>query len=543
MPRRSAVSLAMLVALPLLAVAQVDEPMHVHVVAPGDTLIGLGRRLLVEPAQWTELMRINRVREPRRMAVGMPLRIPLRLLPLDPGQASVMAVAGQVRGADGAAVQRGQQLAEGSALQTGTDGYVTVRLVDGTQLRLRATSSLRIDEARRVRGTTATRSGVQLDSGRVEVEAQPATGGRPGFRISTPQGVLGVRGTEFRVGVGSELTRSEVLGGVVAVAGRSGGGEQRVPAGFGTVVDASGRVASPVPLLAAPDVSGLPALHERPLVRLSLPPLPGASAYRAQVARDGSFDEVLVDLSAAGPEVRIAGLADGSYRVRVRGVDGNGLEGRDAELALRLKARPEPPLPSGPQPRAVIRGSRVEFAWAANVEARSYRLQLSAGSDFATLLHDLRDLSGPTHALEGVAPGAYHWRLASVRADGDQGPFGDATRFEVRALPPTPGPPDPPAVGDDSIRFFWPALPGQTFDFQVARDQAFTQIVFDKQVAGSELELPLPGTGRFYVRMRARDADGFVGPFSSTQRFDVPPCVRTGGGACVRVGSEPLRMQ
>ena len=72
-------------------------------------------------------------------------------------------------------------------------------------------------------------------------------------------------------------------------------------------------------------------------------------------------------------------------------------------------------------------------------------------------------------------------------------------------------------VGDQSIRIFWQGLPGQRFDFQLARDEGFTQIVEQRETDRTEVELPLPGAGRFHVRLRARDADGFVGPWSTSQ--------------------------
>ena len=48
----------------------------------------------------------------------------------------------------------------------------------------------------------------------------------------------------------------------------------------------------------------------------------------------------------------VATLPDGEYRVRVRGVDATGLEGRDAEWPLTLDARPEPPVLVSPAPGA-----------------------------------------------------------------------------------------------------------------------------------------------------------------------------------------------
>ena len=523
-----------------------ETPSFLHVTERGDTLIGLGRRYLVDPAQWPQLQRLNAVRDPRRLPVGRSLQVPLHLMRTEPADAAVAAVSGGVR-SGGRAVVAGQALAEGSELETGADGQVTVRLVDGTVLRLRAAGRARIEESRRVTGTDSTRSGVRLEQGRVEVEARPARGGQPGFRIGTPQGVLGVRGTEFRVDTVDARTRAEVLEGVVAVAGQRAGSsaaaEQRVAAGFGTVIAADGRVAPPSALLPAPDVTALPALHERPLVRLVLPAQPGASGWRVQVGADERFDQLLADVRSATPELRIADLPDGRYPMRLRAVDANGLEGRDARALLTLKARPEPPLPRAPAPRAVIAGARVDFAWAASSQAQRYRLQVArAGVDpFAAPLHDLKNLDALAHTLDALPPGAYVWRLGSVRADGDAGPFGDVLGFELRALPPQPAPPGPPAVGDQSIRVFWQGLPGQRFDIQLAADAAFTRLVEQRQVERSEVDLPLPGPGRFHIRLRVRDADGFVGPWSASQHVDVIPCVRDSRGGCVRVDSGVLQ--
>ncbi|MCA0240356.1 MAG: FecR domain-containing protein [Proteobacteria bacterium] len=543
----------LLAALPFAAAAASAPPpdrgeaVHEYVVQRGDTLIGLGRRFLIDPAAWGELARSNQMRDPRRMAVGRTLRIPLRLMRTEPAPATVVSASGAAQ-SGGAELVNGQQVAEGAAVSTGADGQVTLRLVDGTLLRLRPAGRVQIEESRRVPGTEGVRSGVRLEQGRVEVQAKPAGGGQPGFRIGTPQGVLAVRGTEFRVNADAATTRGEVLEGTVAASGSPTAAEQRVGAGRGTLIDAAGQVTPPVALLAAPDLAGLPALHERPLVRLALAPLPGAVAYRAQVARDERFDVLLADVQSASPELRIAGLEDGRYALRVRAVDKLGLEGLDARGTLQLKARPEPPLPRAPAPRAEIRGDKADFAWAANSQAATYRLQIAradaAPRAFDAPLHDLRDLTQLDHVLERLAPGAYVWRLASIKADGDQGPYTDPLTFEMKPLPPQPAPPGPPTVSDGSVRLFWQGLAGQRFDFEVATDEAFTRFVAQLALDTTEIDLPLKGaTGRFYVRLRAKDADGYVGPWSSTQHFDVPNCVRDAQRGCVQLQGGLLLLQ
>ena len=268
-----------------------------------------------------------------------------------------------------------------------------------------------------------------------------------------------------------------------------------------------------------------------------------------QVAQDDRFELLLADVRSATPEVRVAGLADGRYRIRLRAVDAQGLEGRDAQAVLVLKARPEPPVQQAPAPRAELRGQRVEFAWTAGDGARRYRLQVartdaSADDPFTQALHDVRDIDATTLGLDGLPPGAYAWRVASLRAHGDQGPFGDAQAFSLRPLPPAVAPPGPPTIDDHALRFFWQGRPGQQFDFQLAADSAFAALLEDRRLDSAEVELPRPAAaGRYHVRLRSRDADGFVGPWSATQHVDIVACVRDGSGGCVRVQGGSLQLQ
>lgn len=525
--RGSSIALFLLIA-PLLAQAAgpaPDDAVLAYTTQRGDTVIGLSRQLLTEPARWRELARANALRDPNRITPGQVLRIPLAWVRSEPAPARVVAVGGDVRGD----VAVGQALPEGASVATGPGGNVAVQLVDGTLLKLRGDSRLQLTESRRLPIAGATRAGAKLDAGRVEVEAGHAGAGLPGFRVRTPQGVLAVRGTSFRVDSDSAaaLTRGEVLQGTVAV------DAQPVPAGFGSVVDATGHVTPPVPLLPAPDLQALPALQERVLLRFSLPPCDGARAWRGQVARDASFETVVAEVRSTTPELRFADLPDGDWLLRVRAIDGQGLEGRDAELRFRLKARPEPPLPSTPAPGAVLYEAHVDFGWAANAEAARYRFQLADERGFDAPLRELPDLATTSAAVDALPPGHYRWRLRSVRPDGDLGPWGDARAFELRPPPPVP---PPPRVDDHAMHFAWDGQPGQRFDFQLARDAAFTAGLVSQELAGPQLDLPLPGSGRFWVRLRVRDPDGFIGPWTTPQSIDLPNCLRDGQGDCVRGG-------
>ena len=531
-----ACGLALAGAMP--AAAADAEPSLPYATTQRDTVIGLARRLLADPTQWREVARFNGLRNPDRIATGMALRIPLRLLRSELASAHVEQVVGDVRAA-GVPVKGGEALAEGAAVATGGDVSAVLRLADGSLLRLAAGSTLRIERARRYPALGHVDSGVLLDAGRVEVQAAKAQAGKPGFEVKTPQGVLGVRGTEFRVsaqGGASSATSGEVLEGAVGFAGASAA--RRLAAGFGTVIDAQRRVAEPTPLLPAPDLAALPTLQERLVLRFPVVRTAATAGYRGQVARDAQMREVVADNLAEGSELRFTNLDDGAYFLRVRAIDARGLEGRDATLAFKLKARPEPPLPAAPAPRGVTRGTQVELSWAENPEAQSYRLQVAADERFTRPLRDLPALTGTTHTLEGIAPGDYFWRLASVRAGNDQGPWGSARAFTLRPPPATPA---PPKVGETTLAFAWEGEPGQTFEFQLARDAKFSDLVLERKLDKPELELARPAGGVYFMRIRARDADGFQGPFTTPQRFEIINCVKTHDGSCVRSQAGPVR--
>jgi hypothetical protein len=523
--------------VPVSASVPGTEPsvLYTLTVTARDTLIALGRRFLADPRQWPQLQSFNQIADPRRLQVGTELRIPLRLMVTQPVPATVVSVSGDVRGADGRSVAQGQTVPQGGSLRTG-EGQATIRLVDGTMLRLRPSTVLQVDASRRLPQVGGVLSGVQLQQGQVEVKAQKTTnGGLPGFRVSTPQGLLGVRGTEFRVAVdgNAEVTRSEVLEGQVAADGLHGGPGQRVNAGFGVLLDRTGDVQLPVELLRAPDLSALPALQDRVLVRMPLAPQVGAVAYLGQIAADDRFEPVLQtvrsEIGTTGTSLRFAGLPDGRYVLRVRAEDGQGLQGLDAQHTFTLKARPEAPLPTAPGPGAILSDAQVGFAWTAAQEARSYRLQLAHTEDFRAPLHDLRGLVPTSLQIADLPPGVYHWRLASERSASDQGPFGAAQRLELRALP---APLPPPVVGAGGIRLGWDSLPGQTFEVEFARDAAFAAVELARRTEAPTLEVTLPGTGRYYVRLRARDPDGYLGPYTASQQFSIPNCLRDGQGRC-----------
>jgi hypothetical protein len=294
-----------------------------------------------------------------------------------------------------------------------------------------------------------------------------------------------------------------------------------VSAGQGALFDAHQPVAPPGRLPEAPDLSAVAPRLERVPLRLAWAAQPGAAAWRAQVFAPGPDPALLLDGSFDMPQARWADLPDGRYELRVRAIDERGLEGIDARRPFVLKARPVPPFTIEPRAGAKIYGETVKFAWTRPDGASSYRLQLSDSADFDTPRADLSGLADSEHRLT-LPPSSYHWRLASVRADGDAGPFGDAQPFTLKPIPQAPRL-EAPQLSDAALVLRWSAgPPGETYELQLARDREFRDIVLSQRSELPAASLPRPGAGLYFVRIRAADADGFAGPYGDTQQFEIP---------------------
>lgn len=110
----------------------------------------------------------------------------------------------------------GATLPEGTRVRTGEGGACTLRLGDGTELRLRAHGDLRVQAG-------PSRSGVLLSLGRLWTRAVRKSGEGSGFEVRTANAVAGVRGTEFEVGVAPDgSVRVVVQEGRVAVSSEGG---------------------------------------------------------------------------------------------------------------------------------------------------------------------------------------------------------------------------------------------------------------------------------------------------------------------------------
>ncbi len=526
--------------------AEADSEHWPYRIEPGDTLIGVRDQLLQPGTDWRVLQRLNRISNPRHLVPGSSLLIPLSLLRERAVVAEVLLAqgtvtvqrAGTAAGSGPLPLVGGETLSMGDSLRTSPHSSAVLRFSDGARLLLRPDSSLRIDRSVQLGASSSVDTRLKLEAGSAETRVPKLA--RPRFEIQTPVGNLGVRGTDFRARVSGEQVVLEVLEGQVAaqsllparpnaaagVVAAPGLGFAPAPtpipinAGFGSLISSQG-VGQPRPLPAAPALDAVAERVERLPLRLNWAAAAGASAYRAQVLTAGSPEQLLLDGVFTEAGARWAeDLPDGRYQLRLRTVDVNGLEGFDASKLFTLKARPEPPFTTRPRAAERTGDETVQLAWTRAAGVARYRLQLAASADFARPLIDRDDLVAESVQLP-VAVGTHHWRLASIRPDGDQGPWGDPQNFTRVALPEPPAN-RPAQASAEGLLLSWSESAGARYRIQVARDPAFAPLLVDEQIDTAQWLLRSPEPGQYFVRVRTLDADGFVGPFGAVQQVEVP---------------------
>ncbi|TXG80423.1 MAG: hypothetical protein E6R11_01185 [Rhodocyclaceae bacterium] len=492
-----------------------------HVVRAGENPWTISAQLLRSMAFWPRLVRYNRIADPLRIAPGTVLRIPEAWLARRAAAAHVLGLEGEVTMTDAAGrsvrLAPGDPVPEGARIVTGTQDSLSLGLIDNSRVLIKSGSEVRLESnAEDVRGR---RRSILFDlrRGSVEndVEKRSSSGGR--FEIRTPAAVAAVRGTRFRIAAQDDDTRAEVLDGGVDL--RNVQGSVELKAGYASRVAAKSAPQPARPLLPAPDLGMLPARIERVPMDLGIAPLAGASAYRTQIGSDAQMAALLFDQTTPLPVARVRDLPDGEYVLRVRGVDGDGLEGFDATRRIVIDARPEPPFAISPADGAQMPDARPAFKWTRRDGALTYRFQLARDAAFAQLLHDRRDIRDDAVALDAdLAAGEYFWRIAAIDDREGQGPFGSVQR--LRRVPGAPALQVQSDGQKPAVRW-QPGGPDERFQLQIAREPGFAAPLVDLTLSTPDAPLPALESGQYHLRARTIAGDGYVGDWGPVQQFDI----------------------
>lgn len=410
--------LGLAMAMPGLAVAQsVSAPVPAAAASPvmpdsvvyeirqGENLYTLAARYLDRIASYRTVQRLNRIADPRVVPVGTRLRIPVAILRAEPLRARILAMRGTVRIREAGRVidaRPGAELPQGTVIETGKDGFISLGLPNGSRTSLPTLSRLSIVHLRRFVLTGSIDYDFTVEAGKADTHAAPLGSGNGLFRIRTERAVAAVRGTQFRVGVAEAASLTEVLEGTVA-AGASGHLPEAVSGGFGAVI-AAGRVTREA-LLTAPALLAPGRVQVDPLVRLSFDPVAGSASYHLLIATDASLTDVIAEARSPTPDFELPDIPNGALFVRGSAIAPSGLEGMAQTYAMRRVL-------TGLAASALADADRVTFKWSGSGEGRRlYRFQLVRDAPQGDAVVDEPGLEDEGIALRALEPGTYYWRV------------------------------------------------------------------------------------------------------------------------------------
>lgn len=384
--------------------AQAADVIVRYPVARGENLYTLADRYLTQPSDYRVVQQLNRIADPRRVPIGLELRIPRRLLKREAIRAVVQSYRGQVRiGARSAAT--GMLVREGDLIETGERSFVTLMLPDDSVIALPSHSAVRVRRLRRtVLGHHLERL-FAVEHGRANAIVSPMTDPLSDFQFVAPTATTSVRGTQFRMSydAAAKRTTGEVLEGKVAFLSPQTG-EQLLPAGFGMAND----LVAPILLLAPPDLVRADQAQSNEELFFVAKAVAGAARYHVQVGRDADFLEILDEVTTATPEARLASLPDGSYFVRLTAIDANQLEGKPATYAFERRLNR---ISTSLEESRAGRYRQYLFRWRTpDAPGARYRFQLWDADGKVPRVDEI-GLTGTSFIITDLPKGRYRWRV------------------------------------------------------------------------------------------------------------------------------------
>ena len=195
--------------------------------------------------------------------------------------------------------------------------------------------------------------------------------------------------------------------------------------------------------------------------------------------------------------------------------------------SITAKFLPIAPTPISPTGSVTVAVPRPLIDWT-DVSGVTYKVQISKYSDFSSPLTYSPSASQVKPSVDLAKNTLYYWRVRS-NVGGTYGPWAATSRFW------TPNPPSVPVLASPangaSVSSLQPTLDWKNstnypagYQIQLSTEQAFASPLIDTASAGSSYALspPLSSNTRYYWRVRAFNASGHYGKWSSVFSFYTP---------------------
>ena len=192
-----------------------------------------------------------------------------------------------------------------------------------------------------------------------------------------------------------------------------------------------------------------------------------------------------------------------------------------------------------PKEEEKLTSSKVTFVWDPITDAAKYKIQLSTKEDFSTLVFSVKTTTNTYPYLTSLLYGkTYYWRFMGYADDAwtswETHKFYSMDRL---AAPILANPPNGSLLYPN-ITLSWDAVTNAVkYQLQVARDSAFTDLVFNGKLTDTFKDIVNLANGRYYWRVKAIEAGGLKSAWSEVRSFRVtkimPPVLTSPGDGAI----------
>ncbi len=387
-----------------------ETPILVYKVKAGDNISKLAHQYLLTPAvNLDAIQQVNHLKDIHLLTIGAEIKLPRHLVKTSPSKATIMGLScATAISMDHSEkpLTTGSVVHEGAVIDIPPECHASLRLDDGSIIRLPSSASLKITTLRKNALESDPEIKLDLIRGRVELDVHKGRDKSTPFEIRTPRAMMGVRGTEFRVGYSPEDQSSqvEVLGGIVQTRGSADAEGRTVTQGFGVPIDADGKALPTEKLLDPPVFEAVQTIqgpHPSFVVKLSA--MPRASFYTATHANTADFNDSLAPQHLLTPELFISKLSQQASFYLLSSVSESGLVGIERNYAFCISTLAA----------QAARCSAVFDIPLAGASAINFKLTRSVNDTNQQVVHtqNLQVRNG-RFSVQGLPAGNYAWTLS-----------------------------------------------------------------------------------------------------------------------------------
>ncbi len=421
-----------------------------------------------------------------------------------PEPARAGSVTGNVSHISGA-TGRKLPLTENTLIRVGDEvlsgsGSATIRLADGSELRLSPDSRLMFNRLTRHSNSNAADTRLRLQKGALHTRVKPVTedGGR--FEIETPSAVAAVRGTVFAMQTDNNGSSVQVTEGVVDFG--KPGKTRKIPAGYGATLSTDSNDG-----LSIRKLPPAPTISPMPEVVTSLPAemnwqYQWPTRYRLDIFEQGTGNW-LRTRQVSGKDHELTGLDNGRYEIQLAALNARGIAGMPDTATLEVKVQARKPGLVAPADGDSVNHDKPEFRWQLNGSNEVARVEIAETTSFNELVATSAWTSkNPVQPSRSLSPGQYHWRVVS-KAGGNSVATSDTRKLVINGtLPPV----RIISVNylDNQVRIYWEKIDTATgYRLQLAEEPKFRNIIKEADIDDTTAALRLIPGRRYFVRVKA----------------------------------------